>query len=259
MDTPSTFQHPSALALHEYQRTLLPREAAEGIARHLTGCERCRGDLEALETDQRRFDREVFPLTRATVVERRAPRRLMRFLIPSIALLAAGASLLLFAPTGRLAAPGEGDLPGDLIRVKGAAGLIAIFAARDGNVLPVEDGKTRLRAGDRIRFVLWPAGLGYAIIASVDGAGRTTIYHPYGGTESAPLARGPRVEIPGSILLDDSPGPERVFALLSAKPLPAPTVIEALKKLAREGSAAVRRTDRLPIKATQQSILLEKS
>jgi hypothetical protein len=100
----------------------------------------------------------------------------------------------------------------------------------------------------------------YAVIASVDSAGRTTVYHPFGGKESAPLAAGPRVELPGSIVLDDSRGPERVFAVMSARPFPTDTVVDALRKVASQGTAAIRGTARLPLEATtQQSILFEKS
>lgn len=254
--------HPTALALHEYHLALLPREDADGIARHLGGCERCQTELDALAADQGRFEREVFPLTREAM-ERRgtAPRWGLRWGLPSLLVLTAGTCLVLLVSGRQLAGVGAGGEGGadDILRAKGQ-GLLAVFASRAGSVISIEDGKTAVRAGDRIRFVLWPAGLTHAVIASVDGAGRVTVYHPYGGSESAPLAPGPRVEVPGSIELDDSPGPERVFAVLSARPLQTAVVVEALKKLALEGSAAVRRTDRLSIglKATQQSILLEK-
>ena len=139
---------------------------------------------------------------------------------------------------------------------------LAIFVARGKGALAISDGKTRLHPGDRIRFVLRPAGQRYAVIASLDGAGRTTIYHPFGGQESAALGAGPQVEIPGSIVLDDSPGPERVFAVLAPQPFATAVVVEALQKLAGQGIAAVRETTTLPMpleSATQQSLVFEKS
>jgi hypothetical protein len=255
--SPPPAGHPSALALHEYHLALLPRLDADDVARHVTACDRCREEIEALEAEHRRFDREVFPATREAIARRGTGRGWLRFTLPSLALLAAaGAGLFLLVP--RL----QRDPLDAEIGVKGQ-GLLAVFVARGEGVLEVEDGKTRLRAGDRIRFVVRPAGSAFALIAGIDGAGRPTIYHPFGGLESAPLPPGPRVEIPGAIRLDDSAGPERVFALLSARPLPAAAVLQALEKLAQQGSAAVRRTERLPLHGVgvvqQQSILLEKT
>lgn len=248
-DPPS--RHPSALALHEYQLALLPPREAEAVGRHLSSCDLCRTDAANLANDQRRFEREVFPQTREVIVERRSPRRYWRRLLPALGVAAAAAAAwLLIAPVER-----QPDL-----MTKGDTTL-SIFVARDAGPTTV-DGKTRLHPGDRIRFVLRPAGQRYAVIASLDGAGRTTVYHPYGGKESAELASGPRVEIPGSIVLDESPGPERIFAVLAARPFATTVVVEALQKLAGKGPTALRETNVLPLpvkSSTQQSILFEKS
>jgi hypothetical protein len=148
----------------------------------------------------------------------------------------------------------------DGLGVKGAATL-AIFAAGKQGVQPVSDG-TALHPGDRIRFVLWPAGQRHVVIASIDGAGKATVYHPFGGRESAPLREGMRVEVPGSIALDASPGPERVFAVLAPRPFSTASVIEALRGLGTKGPTAIRATTTLPLtlaSVTQQSILIEKT
>ena len=36
-------------------------------------------------------------------------------------------------------------------------------------------------AGDALRFVLEPVGQPYLLIASLDGQGKASIYHPFGG------------------------------------------------------------------------------
>jgi hypothetical protein len=244
---PAGPRHPSALALHEYQLALLGPREAESVGRHLSLCQLCRTDLSSLAGDQRRFEREVFPQTREAIVRRRSPWRWW-FALPSLA--AAAAAWLLIAPLRR----GPELLP------KGDS-MLAVFVASGEGPLPVTDGQTRLHPGDRIRFVLRPVGQRYAVIASLDGTGRATVYHPFGGRESAALPPGPRFEVPGSIVLDDSPGPERVFAVLAARPFPTALVLDALQTLARRGSIALRTTARLPLalEATQQSLLFEKS
>jgi hypothetical protein len=262
MNTPSTTPaaHPTVLALHEYHLALLPRSGSDEIARHVAGCERCRSELEGLASGHQRFDAEVFPATRAAIQHQGFPRwRRWRMPALTLAVMAAGTALMLVVPGRDLADRGN---PEEVLRAKGQ--LMAVFVARPGGPQAVEDGKTRLQAGDRIRFVLWPEALGHAVVAGLDAAGRVTIYHPWGGSQSAPLPAGPRVEVPGSIELDASPGPERVFAVLSARPLQTAAVVEALtlrvRQAGSDGSAAVRRTERLPIEGTkQQSILLEKT
>jgi hypothetical protein len=242
-------KHPDALALHRYHLGQLEPEPADAIARHLAGCDRCQNDLGALEGDHRRFEREVFPLTRDAVEARGTRRWRWPHLVPLVGALAAAAFLLVLPRP----AP-EPDL-----RAKGG-GAMAVFVARGDAVVSVEDGKTPLRAGDRIRFVLWPSGQRYAVIGSIDGAGRATVYFPFEGKESAPLPDGPRVEVPGSIVLDDSPGPERVFAILSGRPVATATVTEALRTLGRRGGVVVRKTTALAIPGTaSQTILLEKT
>ena len=80
-----------------------------------------------------------------------------------------------------------------------------------------------LHAGDALRFVLEPVGRPYLLIASVDGQGKASIYHPFGGSSSARVAPQGMVEAPaGSVVLDTAPGPERVFAFWSSEPLRAP-------------------------------------
>ncbi|HXU83664.1 MAG TPA: hypothetical protein VN914_19860, partial [Polyangia bacterium] len=81
-------RHPSALALHEYQLSLLPPREAESVGRHLSSCELCRNDLAGLASDQRRFEREVFPQTREAILERRSPWRHWRKLLPTLGVAA---------------------------------------------------------------------------------------------------------------------------------------------------------------------------
>jgi hypothetical protein len=97
------------------------------------------------------------------------------------------------------------------------------------------------------------------MIGSVDGAGKATIYVPFGGEASAPVPRGGSWESLNSVVLDASPGPERLFALFSRQPLAARTVTEALAALGRRGPAGIRSADHLEVPADGQvSVLFEK-
>jgi hypothetical protein len=254
MPTPPP-SHPSALRLHQHQLAALPAAEAQAVQDHLAGCERCRQEIDALAGHQAQFLREVLPRTAEGIGRRTAPvaSRWHRWLLPVMGGLAVATALVLVArPIG----PPSGGEP--VVQTKGGAPL-TIIAQHDGQQLTVDDGVTRLRAGDRIRFVVRPGDDRFVLIASVDGNGHATIYHPFNGEQSAPIEDAPRVEIPGSIALDATPGPERVFILLSRQPLKAAVVRAALDQVGAQGLAAVRTTPRLPVDAdSQSSVLFEK-
>jgi hypothetical protein len=129
-----------------------------------------------------------------------------------------------------------------------------VFAHRDGRTFAVRDG-AELAPGDRIRFVVLPAGARYVLVVSVDGAGAVTIYYPYNGERSAAID-GDRVELADSIVLDAAPGPERLYALLSDEPLAAAAVKAPLGELAASGASAIRAARALPVPARAQLTLM---
>ena len=125
----------------------------------------------------------------------------------------------------------------------------------NASVMRVANG-ARLAPGDALRFVLYPTGLPYVLIVSVDGAGQVSVYFPFQGQASAPIDGATPVSVPGSIVLDRAVGPERLFAIFSDRPLEAHAVRELLARTAAGGSAAIRSTVRLPLVNTVQSTLL---
>jgi hypothetical protein len=162
-------------------------------------------------------------------------------------LVPAAAALLLWL---RLPAPDDGILE------KGGPTL-RLYALHQGTVAPVR-ARDRLKAGDEIRFVVDTSKRSYLLVASVDGAGQATVYFPFGGTSSAPIAAGHN-ELPGSIVLDAAPGPERVFAVLTLEPLSSELVLRALEQLGRRGPDAIRAARTLPVGGTQLSVVFEKA
>jgi hypothetical protein len=172
--------------------------------------------------------------------------------------LAAGVLLLVrghqvgLNPGGHLPTP-------ETIGIKGTP-VLQVFARRHGRgavsaeVTKVKDGD-RLAAGDALRFVLSPTGLSYVLIASVDGAAQTTVYYPFQGEASAEVDNKDTLPVPGSIVLDQAPGPERIFVIHSERPISASTARAALARLGAGGADAIRAAQRLPIEGTVQSTL----
>jgi hypothetical protein len=239
-----------------------PRARVEAHARRCSACaERRAAHVARIE----QFRVSVLPRTVEAVTARRRDR-LRRRWAAWLALPVAAATALLLLVTGRQhdgvspVAGGESALG-----VKGSA-LFEVFARRNGpaadvdgpSVVRVHDGM-RLAPGDALRFVLFPSGMPYVLIASVDGAGQVNIYYPFHGEASALTTGQGAISVPGSIVLDAAPGPERLFVIYSARALRATAVRAALAPTAAAGAAAIRGTAQAPLDATVQgSLLFEK-
>lgn len=258
--------------------------ARQGPARsHLESCAACRQEDQNLRRDRERFDSQVLdrslPILRARWDAEHGARaqdpgaaswwgrgsalaQISRMAAPAAALAMAVllvSRVRLDEHAGRLPTTPVAGLPS--VTAKGGAGrpTFAAVAQQDKRVFAVVTGAA-LRPGDRLRFVLDPGPHRFALIASVDGAGRTSIYYPFGGTASAAVTPHQRLEIPGSIVLDDAPGPERVYALYSDRPLTATAVEQELRLVGQAGAAAIRQRETITVTAgdAQRSLLLEK-
>jgi hypothetical protein len=201
-----------------------------------------------------RFGTVVFPRTASALGARRPAAAPGRLWLLGLAVPALG--LLLVAGVGRLR-----DRGGPELGVKGGP-LLHVFARRGdraagegGPVVRVTDG-AQLAAGDALRFVLDPTGLPYVLIASVDGAGQVSIYFPFHGEASAPVDGRTSISVPGSIVLDEAPGPERLYVIYSERPIEARAVRHALARTAAGGATAIRSTVHLPIEGSVQATLL---
>lgn len=221
---------------------------AEG---HLEGCARCRDDVAAARALHEKFAADVLPRTLPTV--RARARRSTKWIgVGAVALAAAAAIALVLHFKAPPAKPEE-----PYLAIKGSAGM-KIVAQHAGTQLEVVDG-VKLAKGDAIRFVVDPNGLPYLLVASVDGDGQVTVYFPVGGKESGRVEDGHKVELPGSIVLDDARGPERVFALFSREPIAAEPVAAALRTIGAGGRDAILRAGTLPVPAeAQRSIVFDK-
>jgi hypothetical protein len=232
------------------------------IDEHLRGCAACSEMAASFEGHRRGFlatgASEAGARARAREGLGRARRRRLFAWLATGLLLPVAAALVLFLAPRRGARDGGVGLDPDVAVKGGPTPGLMVAARRGARVFPVSPSEP-LRPGDQIRFVLERVRHRYVLIASVDGAGRANIYVPYEGSASLDVGAGDRVEIPGSIVVDDVPGPERLFALVSARPIDAASVRAALANVGARGPSAVRDTRRLDVGADDQvSMLLEK-
>jgi hypothetical protein len=235
--------HPSELELHGHAIGALGDDHSERVQRHAATCAPCAQVLAAIGAADERA--------------RSGPRPQQRRLPWVLAIAVPAAAIALLVPRLALRPSAGPDL-----QVKGGAvqPALELFARRGGE--PFAVAGTALRAGDEVRFVVHaPPGLRQVMIVSVEAGGDANLYYPFGAHESAALpGEAGRAELPGAIVLDASPGPERVFALFSRAPLAWADAQRALMALGQGGAAAVRRERSILVKAeAQASFLFEKA
>ncbi|MFO0599510.1 MAG: hypothetical protein U0228_29665 [Myxococcaceae bacterium] len=202
---------------------------ANQAKQHIDECETCRNRWRELNDDKQRFEQFVFARTLPKVEARIAAQRgsfferfRLKFLIPALAVAGAAAVVA-------TAGPGTQTEDDTYVGMKGiAAPSMDIFAMRAANVFPVKDD-TVLHPKDRITFVVNPAGAKYVLIASTDGAGVFSVYHPFNAAQSIPLDGRTKIELPGAVELDETLGNEKVVAVFSESPIKAAEVEAALK------------------------------
>jgi hypothetical protein len=264
-DLVSGGRHPSELELHRLVLGDLSPLRATPLEAHTAGCVTCGRALADLRAAHASFDRQVQPRTAPALLARsriswpRLRRPLWLIPIPAVALVLLGVGL---QNTGR------GRWDGPAVRAKGPVHegqpALELFVRRGEQVFGVVSGG-ELKPGDAVRFVVHHrAPLAHLLIVGVGAGGRVTVYHPFGDTASAPLPPGPgRIELAGSVVLDGSVGPERLFALFGRRPFQLQSVASALATVAQGGSQSLRTNRRLEgVEATiddQTSILLERA
>jgi hypothetical protein len=263
-----TSAHPTAMDFDRALLGLLPEDRQRALDEHVRGCARCAETQQTLQSRAAHFRAEVAPRTlpRVLAAADGPAARLSRWWSTAGAgrrwawlatpVVAAGLVLAVgtVGPKGRRASVVDQEPD---VSTKGRPAL-RTFVRRGERVFAATSGEA-LAPGDAVRFVVEPRGHRYLLVVSVDGAGKVSVYHPFEGALSAPLGTDPRVELPGSIVLDRAPGPERVFALFSDAPLSAAAARESLERIAAGGPERIRRAHELPLPGTEQdSFLFEK-
>lgn len=247
-------RHLAPYDLERLQRNEIDPALAAAARGHLARCDDCRAIDRQLREHHLEFERSVLPRLAPRLRERleRPAGRSRRWVWALAAAVPAILVLALSLNRSSLKGPGDSDL-----LTKGGGDMV-VFRRRGDSVRALVPGE-KLSAGDALRFRLAPGDHAYAMVASVDAAGKATIYVPLGGDASAPVPQGGAWEAPGSVTLDDTVGPERLFALFSRKPIAAATVIGALEAVGRGGADAIRKVDHLDVGAdSQASVLFEK-
>ncbi len=200
--------------------------APEATRAHVEGCAACGGQLAALTAARDAFlrarpsDRFLRQLERRATAAPAPPpwRRLLPLLAVCVPLLA----VVVFVPRFL---PQDGG-----VRLKG--GSFHVVVAREGAAPELLAPDSLVRAGDALRFAYEAPEAGHLLVLELDGRGAASVFHPFGGEASAPLPAGQRDFLPGSVVLDEAPGPEWLFAIFSPRPLEAAPLLARLREQA---------------------------
>jgi hypothetical protein len=224
-------EHLSAWTLDGLELGFLDGDDLAAARAHIAGCPRCARDFAELRSARGKFEADVFART-LPAVEKKRSRRRWYWLLCAPALAAAAAIALVLVPRTT-------DETGPDLVAKGGP-ICEVFARRQDRVFAVQDGAA-LAPGDEIRFVVQPAGHRHVLVASVDAAGVASVYAPFGAQRSLRLrSLTDRAELPGSVRLDATPGPERIYCLFSRRPIEAQPVLARLREMGAAGPAMLR-------------------
>lgn len=208
------------------------------VASHLRGCPACAAQLAALREASAAFLKAKPPELFLRQLERReeaarARPRGLRGLVAALAVAAPLALVAILAP--RVFQPAGGEAG---VTFKGGGAFrVAVSHGGGAPELAAPDGV--VRAGDALRFSYEAPADGYLLVLGLDGRGEAAVLHPYGAARGAPVAAGAREFLPGSVVLDDAPGPEFLFAVFSPAPVEAGPLLAALRAQARRPEPAV--------------------
>jgi len=253
--------HLTSLDWDAFDLGALAPDDADTLRAHLHGCSACRQQQENRRALAEQFAREVLPRSlpvireRLSVPSRRRNAWWWLALSPAVCGVILALVLARGPHGGKSVAWPSADPSG--IAVKGEGGLLT-YVRHGDKVSRLVPGSV-LQAGDALRFAIDPRGNAYLMIAGVDGAGGVSAYYPFGQWRSMPVASQGRFEVPGSIVLDASAGPERIFALLSPRPVDGNLVRTQLESLARRGPRVIRSSLDLQVPGAEiSSVVFEK-
>jgi hypothetical protein len=146
-----------------------------------------------------------------------------------------------------------GATPGQLepTRTKGLEPHLRIYLGGGAEPVVLRDG-ARVKGHDVVQVAVVAPGRLWAAVVSIDGQGGATLHAP-------PSAIGlGEVRLPRAFELDEAPGFERFFLVVSSAPFDGQPVLAAAQTLARDPAAARAQPLALPPGLSQSALLLDK-
>ena len=192
----------------------LSSQHLEDVRSHTLACQKCAQELARIEQQKQSFlshhpweknSELLFMRVNTARISRRRPA----WFFPAIATVFAVGGvlcfLLFFKPEP------------STIRTKGDVSL-SFFVQRGTHIVPGVSGG-EYQANDQIQCVYSSGPNHYLFLVSLDEKGRISNFNYQGKAQSIAIIPGNNQVLEGSIILDESNGLERVFAIFSDQPL----------------------------------------
>jgi hypothetical protein len=228
---------------------LVAGERAGEAAAHAAGCARCGARLDEFRR-ARDTDAPLLALIReraTTPSPSVVPLRRRVWLAAMLPLVAAAAIVLLLLP--RFLRPQLGE------REKGSTALAldVVVKHTDGRIEALGP-QGRVRAGDAIRFLVSTQRPGHLVILGLDAAGKVSVYVA-DGDDPHRIDRGQRQAMPGSIVLDATPGAEKLVALECEARFTIADAVDAGRRSLEEAARDPKRAGALGLPGCQEAAL----
>ncbi|HEX4462165.1 MAG TPA: hypothetical protein VIA18_29515, partial [Polyangia bacterium] len=110
----------------------------------------------------------------------------------------------------------------------------------------------RVHPGDAVRFVLSTGHDGEVVVLGLDAAGKVSVYVA-DGERGLHVPSGARQPMPGSIVLDATPGAERVVALLCPREQSVAEAVDVARARLTEAARDPHRTGELHLPGCAES------
>lgn len=205
----------SDLVLDELLVGELDADATAQYQAHFDRCTACAARFEELTRDREAFRAAPPRLAPATVGTLRA-RTAPWLWVPVAAALAAALVLFYVTRRPRLEPVAQVEVPTANVRSKGSAFDLVAVVERGSHQFRAFSGDA-VRPGDKLQLAYSAVARGALYVVGVDGSAAATVYYPESNA-AAFVEPGQEVELPFSLVLDETRGPERFFAFLCETP-----------------------------------------
>ncbi len=234
------------IILERYLLNELPEEKAKEIEAYIRENPREAARLDELRESNRKILEEYPPEIRTPIIreayeretkkkERKSAMGLPGFL--KIAFPAGALALFIFSFffTGTEDNILNRDITngnGEVTRIKGREDSLSIFRKTGAEVQPLKNGDI-VKESDLLQIAYRVTTGRYAVILSMDGRGSVTLHLPEKPDSSPRVNPGKTVYLKNSYELDDAPGFERFFLLVSKNKINIDSIIKRAEVLAK--------------------------
>ncbi len=212
--------HPSTLLLHRHRYGELSGAEEADLKAHLDGCKACSARLVSQQNHRAAFALQAVPKAIAELGTSKARAPWWRFLFAPV-LVAAAALLVVQMPGTSETDPSQAPLD-ESVRTKGAAVGLEAWLDTEPAARALGQGD-EVVPGDTIQLRYRDKEGGFVSFAGMDGDGAVEVYgvvpaEPSPEWHNAPFA----------LTLDDSPGPQRFYAVFTYDRPSDEQVVDAL-------------------------------